>query len=115
LQWWEIANKQQVMNLEYFPAEFKPVIQPIDTWFINRKLAMLFEARVDNGKLIVCSIDLIGNQDERIVARQLYGSIISYMQSDLFNPVHTIGFDVVDGLFRAKDTKEWNSYVRQNP
>ena len=32
----------------------------IDTWFINRKLGMLFDAKALNGKIIVCSADLIG-------------------------------------------------------
>ncbi len=34
------------------------IIQPIDTWFENRRLALAFEAKTDGGKLMVCSIDL---------------------------------------------------------
>jgi len=41
LQWWEIVNKAQVMHLEDFPKSFKPIVQPIDTWFMNRKLALI--------------------------------------------------------------------------
>ena len=67
LQWWELTNKQQVMNLENFPSSFKPIVQPIDTWFLNRRLAMLFEAKVDEGNLMVCSIDLDKNTAENII------------------------------------------------
>jgi hypothetical protein len=81
LQWWEIANKAQVMNLEDFPQGFKPIVQPIDTWFMNRRLAMLLEAKVGNGKLIVCSADLVTDTINRIAARQLMYSIEQYMRS----------------------------------
>ena len=46
------------MLLEDFPKGFKPFVQPIDTWFLNRRLAMVFEAKVGNGKLIVSSANL---------------------------------------------------------
>lgn len=102
LQWWEIANRQQCINLENFPAHFRPLIQPIDTWFLNRSLAMLFEAKVGNGKLIVCSIDLQSDLNNRPVARQLLHSLTLYMNSDLFNPQETIKSYVIKELFEIK-------------
>jgi hypothetical protein len=113
LQWWEIANRQQVMNLENFPTDFRPIIQPIDTWFLQRRLAMLFEAKVGNGKLIVCSIDLKTNLDKRPVARQLLFSILQYMNSTEFSPNHTIGIDVIRELFEIKQRKLWDSFVNK--
>lgn len=115
LQWWEIGNKQQIMNLENFPVGFKPLIQPIDTWFLNRRLAMLFEANVLKGKLIVCSIDVNRNKTNKPVAKQLYNSIISYMQSTNFKPKYDLELDVINELFVAKDREFWNSYVKENP
>src|SRR6185437_13150398 len=32
-QWWDILDKAQVMHLEDFPPGFRPLVQPIDTWF----------------------------------------------------------------------------------
>jgi len=72
LQWWELINKAQTMLVSDFPTGFEPIVQPIDTWFINRKLAMLFEANVGKGKLIITSIDLKNNIINRPVANQLY-------------------------------------------
>ena len=115
MQWWEIDNLQQTMNLEHFPVEFRPLIQPIDTWFMNRRLAMLFEAKVGKGKLIVCSIDLSDNMDERPVARQLKQSILNYMTSDQFTPSSDIKYEVVEELFEKKGREGWKSYVRENP
>jgi hypothetical protein len=85
-QWWDPVSHSQAMILDGFPAELKPLIQPIDTWFENRRLALAFEAKSDNGKLMVCSIDLKNISDERLVSKQLLVSVLNYMNSDSFNP-----------------------------
>jgi len=58
----------------------------LQTWFENRKLALVFEAKVGNGKLVVCSIDLKTKIDERPVSKQLLLSLLDYMNSNSFNP-----------------------------
>ena len=115
LQWWEISNRQQVMNLERFPVKFRPVIQPIDTWFLNRRLAMLYEAQIGEGKLVVCSIDLESDLEHRIVAKQLKHSIIKYMDSEAFKPDQSIEWDIISELFEVKERPVWKSYVSDNP
>ena len=114
-QWWEIVNNEQVMNIDNFPADFKPLIQPIDTWFLNRKLAMLFEAKVGNGTIMVCSADLTTDIDNRYAARQLKYSILQYMNSDKFSPSDTVDYSVINELFEVKERDVWNSYVSDNP
>ena len=57
------------MIIDGFPADLKPLIQPIDTWFENRRLALAFESKTNGGKLLVCSIDLKNNIDERPVIK----------------------------------------------
>ncbi len=85
-QWWDPVSHSQVMILDNFPASLKPLIQPIDTWFENRRLALAFEATTGKGKLLVCSIDLQDRLDKRPVSRQLLYAILQYMNSDAFNP-----------------------------
>ena len=99
LQWWELVHKAQVMELTDFPKSFQPIIQPIDTWFINRKLGMLFEAKVGNGKIVVCSADIQNNPEERPVARQLRYSILKYMNSHLFHPENEIDLSLIENLY----------------
>ena len=62
-------------------------MQPIDTWFENRRLALMFEARVGQGRLVVCSIDLESRLEERMVARQMRTSLLDYMNSAAFDPL----------------------------
>jgi hypothetical protein len=86
-QWWDPVSHSQVMVLDEFTPSLRPLIQPIDTWFENRRLALAFEATTGKGKLLVCSIDLQTSLDGRPVSRQLLHSILQYMNCGTFNPV----------------------------
>ncbi len=85
-QWWDPITHSQAMIINDLPAELKPLIQPIDTWFENRRLALAFETKTYGGKLMVCSIDLNDLTDERVVSKQLKSSMLKYMNSQTFNP-----------------------------
>jgi hypothetical protein len=85
-QWWDPVSHSQAMVLDHLPSGLKPLIQPIDTWFENRRLGLLFEARVNGGKLMVCSIDLTKDLDSRPVSKQLLLSTLEYMNSPEFQP-----------------------------
>jgi hypothetical protein len=74
------------MILDEFPADLRPIVQPIDTWFENRRLALVFESKTGGGKLLVCSIDLENIAPERLASKQLMISAMNYMNSDSFNP-----------------------------
>ncbi len=102
LQWWELLQRGQTMELNQFPADFQPILQTIDTWFINRKLGMLFEARVGDGKILVCSADITSDPESRPVARQLNYSIRKYMASNLFLPEHEVELSLIEDLSREK-------------
>lgn len=102
LQWWEIVQKAQVMEMNSFPADFQAIIQPIDTWFINRKLGTLFEGNIGKGKIMVCSADLKSDLENRPVARQLYYSIVNYMNSHFFLPEHSLDLSVIEDLTRKE-------------
>lgn len=85
-QWWDPIAHSQAMILDKFPPELRPLIQPIDTWFENRRLALAFESRTGGGKLMVCSIDMKDKIDERPVTKQLLISMLKYMNGADFNP-----------------------------
>ena len=114
LQWWELVNRAQVMQFTDFPADFQPLVQSIDTWFVSRKIGMLFEANVGKGKLVMTTMNITRNLDERIVARQMRESILSYMQSDKFNPQWTIDSDVIADLF-TKVAGDVNMFTKDSP
>ena len=87
------------MIINDFPPELSPLIQPIDTWLENRRLALLFEAKVGTGKLMVCSIDLESDLINRPVASQLKHSILKYMNSGEFDPEVEVEAAEIQSLF----------------
>jgi hypothetical protein len=97
-QWWDPVTHSQAMIIDGFPADLKPIIQPIDTWFENRRLALAFEGKAGRGKLMVCSIDLKDISDERPSSKQLLLSVLNYMNSDKFNPQADIDINQVRKL-----------------
>ncbi|UPK69082.1 sugar-binding domain-containing protein [Chitinophaga filiformis] len=98
-QWWDIIHTAQPMHLDNFPAELKPAVQLIDTWFEARKLGILFEAKVGKGKIVVTSIDLQHDLDTRLAARQLYHSLLSYMGTKAFNPTVAVKLAQIQELY----------------
>jgi hypothetical protein len=115
MQWWEIVNKSQVMNLEDFHSGFKPIIQPIDTWFLNRRLALVFEAKVGKGKLIVSSANLSPDLKEAPAAQQLYFSLQQYMMSDQFNPKYEVAFNTVKDIFESPSKIQFDTFTKDSP
>lgn len=89
-QWWELIDGSAAMVIDHLPSDLRALVQPIDTWFENRRLGLLFEAKVYNGGLMVCSMDLRSDLDNRLVARQMRHSILRYMRGDGFKPRHRV-------------------------
>ena len=99
-QWWDPVAHSQAMIIDDLPVSLKPIIQPIDDWFRNRRLSLAFEARANGGRIMVCSIDMKDLTAERIVTRQLMSSMLDYMNSSSFNPVTEVELNKIKELFR---------------
>lgn len=114
MQWWELVNRTQTMLLTDFPRGFQPIVQPIDTWFINRKLGMLIEAKVGKGRLMMTTMDLESSLDNRPVASAMYQAIIRYMNSDEFKPAIDVPVQNINDLF-TKKAEPYNFFSRTSP
>jgi len=99
-QWWDLVTKSGFMILDDFPAGLRPIVQVIDDWNTNRRLGIIFEAKVGRGKLLVTGIDLKNNLNRRPVARQMLRSLLKYMDSSAFAPKSSINAGLLQGLFR---------------
>jgi beta-glucuronidase len=114
LNWWELLNRAQVMNLLELPADYQSPIQPIDTWHLSRKLGMVVEANVLNGKLFMTTMDIDRNLDKRIVAKRMRNAILDYMESDGFKPSLTLEPSVITDFF-TKQTEPVKMYTNDSP
>lgn len=101
-QWWELVHGAAAMELEALPPELRPIVQPIDTWFRNKRLGLLFEAKVGEGKLMVCSMDLTSDLDKRPVARQMRYSVLQYMASGAFDPAVAVDVEALRSLWKRE-------------
>jgi hypothetical protein len=101
-QWWDLVTKSRFMVLDKLAPRLRPIVQVIDDWNTNRKLGLLFEARIGRGKLLVCSIDLKSNLDARPVARQMLYSLLRYMESENFNPKEATDVRLIGNLLKQE-------------
>ncbi|SNS46706.1 Glycosyl hydrolases family 2, sugar binding domain [Granulicella rosea] len=91
-QWVDLLPGTTAMNITHLPHALQPVVQPIDDWNRNLRLAMLFECTVGPGKLMATSFDLAGEGvDKRPGGPTLLHSILSYMASPAFAPAEQVG------------------------
>lgn len=99
-QWWDPVMRSSVLCLDAFAAALRPIVQVVDSFTENRRLAMVLEAKVGAGRLIVCSSDIVTDLAARPVARQLRKSLLDYMASPLFLPDVPVREELLDGLFK---------------
>ncbi len=97
-QWFSIIKSSRSLILDSLGKEYHPIVQVIDNLERNHKLGIVFEFKVGNGKLLVCTSDLLDNLDKPEV-NSFYHSIINYMQSDFFIPNYAIDKDKLKKLF----------------
>ena len=102
LNWWELINKAQVMNLADFPTDYQSPVQPIDTWHVSRKLGMVAEANVLGGKLLITTMDIDSAPETRVVARQMRKALLSYMKSPDFHPSINLAPEIITRLFEEE-------------
>lgn len=114
LNWWELLNKAQAMNLAEFPKGYQSPIQPIDTWHVSRKLGMLIEANILKGKLLMTTMDITSNLDKRPVAKQMRKAIIAYMASDSFVPTLALEAQTITNFF-TKSAPMVNMFTDDSP
>lgn len=99
-QWWDIAMNANAMSVSSLPHCLSPLIQVVDSYIINDKLAYLWECCVGKGKLLVTSIDLETNLDNRPATKQLKCSIFNYMNSEGFNPAVKLNWEDVKSILK---------------
>ena len=97
-EWWDAMSHSSAINLTNFPEDIKPIVRVIDDWFTNRPLALLFEAKVGKGNILVSGIDLTTDMGKRPEARQLLFSLKKYMTGKQFQPTSTIEAGILQNL-----------------
>lgn len=101
-QWWDVTMNAYAMTMNALPHNISPLIQVVDSYITNDKLAYLWECNVGNGKLMVCSINLQDSLENRPASRQLKISLLNYMNSSAFRPQIQVPFSEIEKLIVEK-------------
>ncbi len=84
-QWWDLNVNSTTLIVDTIKGG-SPLVEMVDNFANNRKLASLFEGSIGSGKLVLASFDLANDLEKRPVAKQMLVSILNYMNGDSFQP-----------------------------
>jgi hypothetical protein len=93
-QWWQIVKNSSPLILDQTPDDYHPIGQMIDNFERNHKLGILMETKVGNGSMLISTINLPALQ-KHPEGRQLMYSLLQYVASDEFAPVHRLDPDLL--------------------
>lgn len=96
--WWDILTRSKALSVNALPSTYRPLVQVIDRYERNDKLATIWEAKVGPGKLFVSAVDF-EDVRERPAAKHLYGAICKYLDHSTFSPDQEISIQELDRVF----------------
>jgi hypothetical protein len=97
-QWWELLHNSYAVNLEG-AANIAAPFRFVDKFNRNALPAAIFEARVGPGRLLVCTLDVSSDLNQRIVARQLRRALVKYVSGPHFSPHGQLDPDTLSSYF----------------
>ena len=103
-QWWNLVKRSRVMVLDSI-APVSPIVESVDNFVNNRRLAKIFEAKVGKGSLIFSSIDLLTDSNLPEI-RQMQYSLLKYMQGSEFHPSSEISVPQLRSLLLNEATEQ---------
>lgn len=96
-QWWRLVKDSKAMIIDSIP-EAHPIIEAIDAFTSNRKLAYMFEARCCKGAIVVSAMDILNGIETIPEKNQLLRSVLQYIDSDGFKPSGIVTPDAIRSL-----------------
>lgn len=101
-QWEDILDFGRAFHMKGM-EQIHPIVRVIDDWNRSLPLAMLFEAKVGDGSLLVVTADLDGEVSERPTAYHLKQAILHYAMSEEFCPKTVIPAEsIAEKLFSVR-------------
>ena len=102
-QWWYLTKHSKAVDLSALP-QAGSILEAVDNFTQNRRLSYLFETQCESGRLLVCTMDLLGSEAAaRPEVQQLRRSLLDYMNSPAFRPSGRMSIDEVKGLYYSRE------------
>ena len=101
-EWCDALTHGGPIRLDQISAGLRPIVRVIDDWVTAHPLALLFECRIGNGRLLVSGVDLLTGAESRPEARQLKYSLLRYMNSSDFRPEQVVPLERIVGIYEER-------------
>jgi hypothetical protein len=99
-QWHSLLSGSTAMTLNELPFGFEPVVSVIDDFNECHRLAVVMEAKVGKGRLLVSSLNL-GKEGQRTLAqKQMLKSLLARAGDRSAVPAASLSAEQLDTLFR---------------
>ncbi|MGB0372712.1 MAG: discoidin domain-containing protein [Opitutales bacterium] len=100
-QWFDILERRELpqtkkwmwsgfdtyaLVLDDLPAAYRPLVQPIDHFYRNKRLGLVVEGTYGAGQLLICTANLVEDTERRVAVNTFKQSILNYMNSADFQP-----------------------------
>lgn len=95
-QWYDFVDNSRALILDN--KKINPIVWTIDNFERNHKLGNIIEAKVSNGKLIICTANL-RNLENSVTSKWLEYSIVKYLSSPDFVPNCEIELEELREIF----------------
>lgn len=98
-QWYQLVSNADCAILDDATDKaYRPIVQMVDNFERNHKLGILFEGKVGEGSLMICTSRLSAIAD-RTEVKQFTQSLLDYLTSDAFAPADTLDMDKLRNVF----------------
>lgn len=99
-QWWDIVMNSRLSILD--DIKINPIVQMIDNFERNHWLGLIYEMKINESKILVCTSPL-NTIENSSPAQWLQYSLIKYMNSEEFNPEKTLDINLFKSIFKSKN------------
>ena len=103
-QWWDLNINSTTMITDSIQGG-SPIVEMVDNFTNNRRLASLYEGKVGEGKLMLATFDLQSDLEKRPVAKQMLISLLKYMNCKEYNPTVIANFEQIENVFNPNLNK----------
>ncbi|MBL7697180.1 MAG: hypothetical protein JNK79_03450 [Chitinophagaceae bacterium] len=98
-QWYQLMTNSYAVNINQLPLAYQPIVHLIDFFKTNNRMAMVMEAAVGKGKLLVCTLNLGSGEARSLSQQQMLKSLILYVRSKNFRPQGALTIGQLDKIF----------------
>jgi hypothetical protein len=104
-QWYHLLNNSFNFDIDHLQEDFIPIIDVIPNYYYNHRMTNLMEARVGNGILLICTMQLEEMEDLN-EAKWLKYSLIEYLNKADINHIKQLSVQQINSIFYSEKNLE---------